>query len=285
MPTSSHLFKLILPLGHLSSSTNTRVDPNPNQKDIKHPPPTVILLHPSQPLSHVSRLILGSLTPATPTISFRSTSSTGQEFQWSNSTDVGSFIRDAARVSKFTIYISHDTPSSLRIPSSPGAKTPIELSDKAHTKDNGSESVIDVEIPTFADRTRFLRRRLYVIDQELKAMEELKQKCDYDALRGARRMALGGFAMLVTYWAGVARLTFWDYGWWVHTTEYHTSIHHLILYFRDVMEPVTYLSGLSTVVCGYLWFVQYTPFISAPSNSFGALGSSIRAAKYLIPLS
>lgn len=24
---------------------------------------------------------------------------------------------------------------------------------------------------------------------------------------------------------------------------------------RDVMEPITYLSGLSTVICGYLWFL------------------------------
>ncbi|KAG7095983.1 hypothetical protein E1B28_006666 [Marasmius oreades] len=57
-----------------------------------------------------------------------------------------------------------------------------------------------------------------------------------EAQRGARRMALGGFGMLVVYWAAVARLTFWDYGW-------------------DVMEPITYLSGLSSVVCGYLWFL------------------------------
>ncbi|KAG6810914.1 hypothetical protein H0H92_009844 [Tricholoma furcatifolium] len=43
-------------------------------------------------------------------------------------------------------------------------------------------------------------------------MEALKLECDHEARRGARRMAMGGFGMLVVYWAAVARLTFWDYG-------------------------------------------------------------------------
>ncbi|KAJ3888654.1 hypothetical protein GG344DRAFT_26835, partial [Lentinula edodes] len=50
LPTTSHLFKLILPLG--------RKGPN----DL--PIPIVLLLHPSQPLSHTGRLILASLPPS-----------------------------------------------------------------------------------------------------------------------------------------------------------------------------------------------------------------------------
>jgi len=63
-------------------------------------------------------------------------------------------------------------------------------------------------------------------------------------------MAVAGFGGLVVYWGAVARLTFWDYGW-------------------DVMEPVTYLSGLSMVILGYLWFlyqgreVSYTTILSS----------------------
>lgn len=211
-PTSSHLFKLILPLGRLSLPTNRRSEPYPKDSKAKRPPPTVILLHPSQPLSHVSRLILASLAPATPTISFRSISPRGQVFQWSDSTDVGDFIRDAARAAKFSICISHDPPSQVH-PSSDSNKHII-----ADEKDEGKteDTIIDVEVPTFADRTRFLRRRLADIEKKLQSMEGLKRECDAEAHRGAKRMAMGGFGMLIVYWGAVARLTFWDYGWCVH---------------------------------------------------------------------
>ncbi|KAJ3537947.1 hypothetical protein NM688_g6592 [Phlebia brevispora] len=193
-PTSSHLFKLILPLEKLRLG-------KPRSE-----PPTVFLLHPSQPLSHISRLIAVSLTPDDyQSIFFRSMSPRGRRLQWSDSTDVGDFIRHAARATEFEIYI--DEQRSLQ-----------------------------VEVPTFADRTRFLRRRLERVQRELTSMEELKHRCDEEAHQGARRMAVGGFGMLVVYWGTVARLTFWDLGW-------------------DIMEPVTYLSGLSMVILGYLWFL------------------------------
>ncbi|TFK31782.1 hypothetical protein BDQ12DRAFT_660071 [Crucibulum laeve] len=248
-PTSSHLFKLILPLGTLSHPANKRHEPpsadDASAKDAPKPPPTVILLHPSQPLSHVSRLILASLAPATPTISFRSISRKGQAFQWSDSTDVGDFIRDAARAAKFSICITYGDPA----PGHPALKQAAsryvvvdETKDgKGYEKGEGknkevTETILDVEVPTFADRTRFLRRRLGATEKKLQAMEGLKNECDREAHRGAKRMAMGGFAMLVVYWGAVARLTFWDYGW-------------------EIMEPITYLSGLSTVILGYLWFL------------------------------
>lgn len=197
-PTSSHLFKLILPLDRLQ----------PDGTPVGGPP-TVFLLHPSQPLSHMSRLIVSSLSGfRSPTISFTSVTPRGRELQWSQSTDVGDFIRDAARTEQFELRI----------------------------KDGDVERSLPVEVPSFADRTRFLRRRLEAIEQELHSMEEIKRQCDMEAHRGARRMAVGGLAMLVVYWGAVARLTFWDLGW-------------------DIMEPVTYLSGLSMVILGYLWFL------------------------------
>ncbi|CCM06176.1 uncharacterized protein FIBRA_08418 [Fibroporia radiculosa] len=206
-PTSSHLFKLILPLGHVHARRQG--------VNGKPPPPTIFLLHPSQPLSHISRLILASLAPATPTISFRGITPRGHNFQWADSTDVGGFIRDAARATEFSICIGGD-----------GAKA----------DDEKLQTTIHVEVPTFADRTRYLRRRLKAIEKELRGMEDLKRSCDVEAHRGARRMAIGGLGGLVLYWGAVARLTFWDLGW-------------------DIMEPVTYLSGLSMVIIGYLWFL------------------------------
>lgn len=128
------------------------------------------------------------------------------------------FVRDAGRASEFSIAI---TP--------PPAQSQSDQS--------SSETVtIDVLVPTFADRTRFLHMRLRSIDSQLSHMDRIKRLCDREAHKGARRVALSGFGVLVVYWTSVARLTFWDYGW-------------------DVMEPITYLSGLTTVICGYLWYV------------------------------
>ncbi|EAU83887.2 hypothetical protein CC1G_11981 [Coprinopsis cinerea okayama7 len=244
LPTSSHLFKLILPLGDLSHPKNQHTKPEtPGQIEPAKSsvPPTVILLHPSQPLSHVGRLITMSLAPAAPVVSFRSTSAGGQAFQWSDSTDVGDFIRDAARSAEFTICISYNPSDSLRntlLEQETSRRIPVNKdSTTKQSEDKGVvETVITVEVPTFTDRTRYLRRRLKAIEQRLHEMELLKKECDREAHRGARRMALTGFGALVVYWAAVARLTFWDYGW-------------------DIMEPITYLSGLSTVILGYLWFL------------------------------
>ncbi|TFK25400.1 hypothetical protein FA15DRAFT_668468 [Coprinopsis marcescibilis] len=244
LPTSSHLFKLILPLGDLSHPANGQVKPStpgirPSRSNV---PPTVILLHPSQPLSHVGRLITLSLAPATPIVSFRSASAKGLAFQWSDSTDVGDFIRDAARSAHFSICITYSANERLResfLRQEHARPLPVNRDSstrEANFDDDVVETVIQVDVPTFADRTQYIRRRLSKIERELHSLESIKRECDVEAHRGARRMAVTGFGMLVVYWASVARLTFWDYGW-------------------DVMEPVTYLSGLSTVVLGYLWFL------------------------------
>lgn len=181
-PTSSHLFKLILPLGHARAQTDQEA------------PPTVFLLHPSQPLSHVSRLIAASLAPAMPNISFQSPAqpSRQQNFEWSDSTDIGDFVKDAARASEFSILVKYS-------PSGP--------------KGEETTKTLTVQVPNFADRTRFLRRQLDRTTKQISQMEDLKKECDREAHRGAKRVAVGGFGLLVAYWGTVARLTFWDYGW------------------------------------------------------------------------
>lgn len=57
-PTTTHLFKLILPLPTSSATFQWNSDPS---KMSTTPQPTAFLLHPSQPLSHLSRLIAGSM--------------------------------------------------------------------------------------------------------------------------------------------------------------------------------------------------------------------------------
>ncbi|CAA7268797.1 unnamed protein product [Cyclocybe aegerita] len=268
---SHDIFKLILPLGRLSHPSSNRIEPTNHKKQRSSPthntPPTVFLLHPSQPLSHVSRLILASLAPATPSVSFRSVSSNGQAFQWSGSTDVGDFIRDAAHAAEFTICMSYGPEDARkRLLPSNGQEDPRmapidagEIQGGEKVENGITETLLTVTVPTFADRTRFLRRRLNFVIGKLKDMEGLKQKCDQEARQGARKMALGGFGMLIVYWGAVARLTFWDYGW-------------------DVMEPITYLSGLSTVILGYLWFLYQGREVSYTS----VLARSISARREVL---
>ncbi|KAH8823382.1 hypothetical protein DL96DRAFT_1617433 [Flagelloscypha sp. PMI_526] len=211
-PTASHIFKLILPLDSAI--------PNDILKVTNDPSPLVMLLHPSQPLSHISRLILSEIVVSSeddlfvrPDITFRTRTSTG-DIRWSDSTDVGDFIRASAKTEHFDILVKY-----------------------RRDKDQVDEKVIDVDVGTFAERTRFLRSRLAAIDVQVRRMAGVKKKCDSEAHAGARRMAIGGFGMLVVYWGLVCELTFFtSLGW-------------------DVMEPVTYLSGLSMVILGYLWFL------------------------------
>jgi calcium uniporter protein, mitochondrial len=179
-PTSSHLLKLILPIDLLRLKDPVRAKANP---------PTVFLLHPSQPLSHIGRLVGASLRPRSVNVTFQSVSPKGKAFEWSDSTDLGDFIRDAARAREFSIHVRED---------------------------EGKDLTLQVDVPTFADRTRFLRRKLDLIQDELRTMETLKKRCDQEAHRGARKMALGGLGMLIVYWGTVARLTFWDLGWYVN---------------------------------------------------------------------
>ncbi|KAF9495173.1 hypothetical protein BDN71DRAFT_1447795 [Pleurotus eryngii] len=229
-PTSSHLFKLTLPLNRVQ---NAMKKSGSSKAACRLAPPTVLLLHPSQPLSHVSRLILASLAPSVPSISFQNRSTSGQTIQWSHSTDIGDFIKDAARQAEFSIHFTHEDNRTTTTAQRKNDDT-CDVGEEGEWEQ--AETVIEVEVPTFADRTRFMRRRLEFVKERLTEMEVLKKECDYAAHQGARRMALSGFGMLVVYWGLVARLTFWDFGW-------------------DVMEPITYLSGLSTVICGYLWFL------------------------------
>ncbi|KAL0945184.1 hypothetical protein HGRIS_004335 [Hohenbuehelia grisea] len=132
--TSSHLFELILSLDHIARDLNHAHKHSPGGASSKatttKKPRPIVLLHPSQPFSHVSRLILASLAPSLPAISFRSTCPRGQEFQWSNSTDVSEFIRDAARAAKFSVCITHD----------------YERDGDSKAKDKLDETVVDVEL-------------------------------------------------------------------------------------------------------------------------------------------
>lgn len=134
--------------------------------------------------------------------------------RWSSSTEIGDFIRDAARGAEFIVEIE------------------------------SSANEIRVGVPSFRDRTHYLRMRLRKSARKLDSMASVKEECDKLAHRSAQRLALGGFGVLVSWWMGTYYFTFLtDYGW-------------------DTMEPITYLAGLSTIMTGYLWFLYHNREVS-----------------------
>lgn len=135
--------------------------------------------------------------------------------RWSSSTEIGDFIRDAARAKEFIITIEDSPLGQIR-----------------------------VGVPSFNDRTYYLRMRLRKVSKKIKDMALIKHECDALAHKGAQRVAIGGFGILVLWWYLVYRLTFeTDLGW-------------------DTMEPVTYLASLSTLMGGYLWFLYHNREVS-----------------------
>ncbi|KAH7306021.1 hypothetical protein B0I35DRAFT_492682 [Stachybotrys elegans] len=245
LTTPTRLLKLILPLPfradqeHINESDSTQ-----EHRSDEKASPLAILVHPHQPLSYLERLLQAELPPLKvgsreklPDITFRaeadrqeskqntgenenvaSYSGLGREgperdhegarwVRWSGSTELGDFIRDAARGREFAIGIE------------------------------GYDKEIRVAVPSFGDRTYYMRMRLRRASREIDEMAKVKRECDLEAHRGAHRLAQGGFAVLAGWWGIVYYVTFHtDFGW-------------------DLVEPVTYLAGLTTIMGGYLWFL------------------------------
>lgn len=283
LTTPSHLLKLVIPL--------TTMDKNSDRKDVE---PLSLLVHPQQPLSYLERLIQSELPTIEdkvgrekiPSVTFwaeetgrseidlkaesadeeaethgesglekskiqgktertgklkpsssnaeqsgpisstiETYSDLGREgpaseekdknfVRWSSSTEIGDFIREAARGQEFAVRIE------------------------------GSPREIRVGVPSFKDRTHYLRLRFKSLSTKISDMAAIKRDCDLAAHNSAQRLAIAGAVGLAAYWMAVCSLTFYtDLGW-------------------DVMEPVTYLVGLSTLICGYLWFVYHRREVS-----------------------
>ncbi|GKT66174.1 siderophore biosynthesis protein [Colletotrichum tofieldiae] len=254
LTTPTRLLKLILPLPfHAEQSRITQTPKNDDERE--EIAPLALLVHPQQPLSYLERLLQAEIPPIDdgrreriPKIYFRaeadhqetkpdrrssqkqegnvaSYSGLGHEgpkrdrddtnwVRWSSSTEVGDFIRDAARGREFSIGIE------------------------------GYNQELRVAVPSFNDRTYYMRIRLRRMSRRVEELAKLKQECDYLAHRGAHRLAQGGFALLSGWWGVVYYVTFHtDFGW-------------------DLVEPVTYLAGLTTIMGGYLWFLYISKDLS-----------------------
>lgn len=238
--------------------------------------PLALLVHPQQPLSYVERLIQAELPPVVedgkekiPNIYFRAEDSAASDnspttrdearakdaakereqdkapaedanphvasysglgheaegkdataesdktwVRWSSSTEMGDFIRDAARGREFAIEVE------------------------------GYNLEMRVSVPSFNDRTYYMRMRMRRMSRQIEKLAGIKRECDELAHKSAHRLAQGGFAALAGWWGVVYYVTFQtEWGW-------------------DLVEPVTYLVGLTTIMGGYLWFLYISRDLS-----------------------
>lgn len=160
--------------------------------------------------------------------------STGEEprkfVRWSSSTEIGDFIRDAARGKEFAVEIE------------------------------GAPEEIRVGVPSFNDRTHYLRLRLRKTATKIIDLAGIKKECDVAAHKNAQRYAMGGAFALVGYWYIVYRLTFeTDLGW---DTMEPVTVRSMNVQERLWLIIVQYLVGLSTLICGYLWFLYHNREVS-----------------------
>ncbi|ROW00646.1 hypothetical protein VSDG_03208 [Cytospora chrysosperma] len=272
LTTPTRLLKLILPLpirvekdkDNNDTSTGDYGRARSSNDTIQ---PLALLVHPQQPLSYVERLIQAELPPVVengkekiPNIYFRAEDSATSEnrpttrdearaadkeenqstdknphvasysglgheakedkeetkswVRWSSSTEMGDFIRDAARGREFAIEVE------------------------------GYNFEMRVSVPSFNDRTYYMRMRLRRMSRHIDQLATMKKECDELAYKSAHRLAQGGFCLMAGWWGVVYYVTFeTEMGW-------------------DLVEPVTYLVGLTTIMGGYLWFLYISRDLS-----------------------
>ncbi|KAL9943318.1 hypothetical protein ACHAPW_008950 [Verticillium nonalfalfae] len=274
LTTPTRLLKLILPLPlHADKADRTLNDEDKSEaalarEEHEEIQPLALLIHPHQPLSYIERLLQAEVPPIIdgnvqrpPAISFRAEADLGEDesttkkpskktkkgqinatkkpekgnvssysglghdgperasseanwVKWSSSTEIGDFIRDAARGREFAVAIE------------------------------GYDKELRVAVPSFNDRTYYMRVRLRKMSRRVESQAKIKQDCDELAHKAVHRIAQGGFAMLLGWWGTVYYVTFHtDAGW-------------------DLVEPVTYLVGLTTIMGGYMWFLYVSRELS-----------------------
>nr|POE74716.1 calcium uniporter protein, mitochondrial [Quercus suber] len=294
LTTPSRMLKLILPL--------TTRDHNNDRKDVE---PLALLVHPQQPLSYLERLIQSEVpmleeSGKPPSVTFRaedsmeenvgSKKSAVQELREDEGAEanddlaedadeimvdgkrertgkIGNRNKDSTTAAEaadkdLPAHGHEDAPADIAeqedqdhpnfVRWSPSTEIGDFIRDAAHGKEfavdiEGNSTPIYVGVPSFADRTYYLRMRLRKTAQRISDLADVKRTCDELAHRGAKRMAQMGFGGLLGWWAVVYYLTFrTDLGW-------------------DVMEPVTYLVGLSGLIGGYMWFLYHNREVSYKS--------------------
>ncbi|ODN79718.1 hypothetical protein L202_03640 [Cryptococcus amylolentus CBS 6039] len=276
-PTTSHLFKLIIPLPEYKRGVKE------GEPDVR---PTAFLLHPSQPLSHLSRLISGSLTPPYSHSDIAYLALTGEK------DDVDSHLRKAEE-SDAEPPTQND--QAVYDPSSPQARddggpflrerksdagrwqevswsqstdlsdfikqaclnekfkiviTPTRYWDGSELEEGQRglpDVVLQVTIPSFASRTIYIRKRLLSLTKELDKLTKQKKEIDLKAHKGAQKLAVAALSGGVFYWGTVIHFTFFTEAGW------------------DQMEPVTWATGFAALLGSAAFLIYHNREVSYSS--------------------
>lgn len=270
LTTPTRLLKLILPL-----PVRVEKDQSNNSKDYARAisandeiQPLALLVHPQQPLSYVERLIQAELPPVVedgkekiPNVYFRAEDTEGSSSEDTTLSELRHREETNQPSASAAASGDVDTPPNVASFSGLGREGPkrkhkeknwvrwsssTEMGDFIRDAARGREFAIEIEgygidmrvgVPSFNDRTYYMRMRLRRLTKQIEDMAGLKHECDELAHRSAHRLAKGGFVLLSGWWGVVYYITFQtEYGW-------------------DLVEPVTYLAGLTTIMGGYLWFL------------------------------
>lgn len=274
LTTPSRMLKLILPVKPMASN------PVEEKDDLE---PLTLLVHPQQPLSYLERLIQSEIPPIQdengkdqiPSITFRApdpNDGSGSKRRLRNDVDHD----DDQEAEYLKINGKMERTGKVGIPSSKPIPTPANTNTSSHpdvssSTDRNTNFIrwslsteigdfirdasaspsrtfeiniqtyphpIDIVVPSFVDRTFYLRMRLRKLSKRISTMASVKAECDHLAQQSARNIAKTGFAGLL--------------GWWylVYSTPW------------EIMERITYLVGLSTLVGGYMWFLYHNREIS-----------------------
>lgn len=278
LTTPTRLLKLILPLPvsvEKDRSNNGRdyarsVSPNDEIQ------PLALLVHPQQPLSYVERLIQAELPPVIedgkekiPNVYFRAEDTEAHEDNTPALKSEAKYRKETNQPSASAVATGDNkTPANVASFSGLGREGPdrkhkdknwvrwsssTEMGDFIRDAARGREFVIEIEgygvempvaVPSFNDRTYYMRVRLRKMCKQIDEMAQIKHECDLIAHRSAHRLAKGGFALLSGWWFVVYYITFHTEAGW------------------DLVEPVTYLAGLTTIMGGYLWFLYISRDLS-----------------------
>ena len=147
--------------------------------------------------------------------------------RWGSSTEMGDFIREAARGREFVIRIE-DQPD----------RAPKE---------------VRVSVPSFDDRTYYQRMRLRRLSRQIEHLADIKHECDLLAHRSARNLAKGGFGILMGWWGTVFYVTFCtEYGWdLVEPITYLASLTAILggyFWFLFISRDVSYKAAMNVTV-------------------------------------
>lgn len=119
------------------------------------------------------------------------TKKTPSTYQWAQSTELGDFVQEAAKDRKFVIAIQQSPPqpqpqrqattttnSSGDVSTAATNKGEEDVAESSSNDKTQGPVLIKIRVPSFEERTLFLRRRLVDVTREMQSLLDIKSECD-----------------------------------------------------------------------------------------------------------